>query len=270
MKGIDSKWRGPTVRVFAAALAVIAGAGPLGAAELAAHRAIYSLALGPVQAAGAVVEAGGAMKMELEKTCEGWIMGQDMTMNVVTAQGQRIVQNLHFAGWESLDGKAYRFAARKETGDEAEFAKGRASVGDGSGEAAFKLPEARTLSLPGETLFPVGHTGWLIDRAVAGDQRASRLVFDGADGQGPERAVAFIGRRKEAGQGGALGPLADRPGWNLRLAFFPLNSRAAAPEYEIEIHQLDNGVATRMVLDFHAFSVVLTLEKIESVTAPSC
>ena len=56
----------------------------------------------------------------------------------------------------------------------------------------------------------------------------------------------------------------------MRLAFFPQDSRAAAPEYEIEIDQLDNGVATRMVLDFHAFSVVLTIDKIEAVTAPSC
>ena len=90
------------------------------------------------------------------------------------------------------------------------------------------------------------------------------------DGQGPERAVAFIGRRKEPGVGGPLGPLTVRPGWNVRLAFFPQDSRAAAPEYEIEVHQLDNGVVTRMVLDFHAFSVVLTLEKIEAVTSPSC
>ena len=272
MNGITSRAGGPAIRGFAAVLTILAGTGPLGAAELVAHRAIYSIALGSVQVPGAIVEADGAMKMELEKTCEGWIIGQDMTMNVITAQGRLIEQYLHFAGWESLDGRAYRFAARRETGDETESALGRASIGadGGPGEAAFKLPEAKTLSLPGETLFPVAHTGWLIDRALAGDRRASRFIFDGADGQGPERAVAFIGQRKEPREGGALGPLTDRPGWNMRLAFFPQDSRGGAPEYEIEIHQLDNGVATRMVLDFQAFSVVLTLEKIEAVPPPSC
>ena len=272
MNLIASKALGTVLGGFAAVLTILAGTGPLGAAELAAHRAIYSIALGLVQVPGTIVEAVGAMKMELEKTCEGWIMGQDMTMNVLTAQGRRIEQKIHFAAWESLDGRAYRFAVRRESGDETDFARGRASMGadGGPGEAAFKQPRARTLSLPKETLFPVAHTGWLIDRALAGEKRASSFVFDGADGQGPERAVAFIGRRKEAGVGSALGPLADRPGWNLRLAFFPQDSRAAAPEYEIEIDQLDNGVATRMVLDFQAFSVVLTLEKIEAVTPPSC
>ncbi len=272
MNGIASKARVPVLRGFAAVLMILAGTGSLGAAELVAHRAIYSIALGSVQIPGAIVEVGGAMKMELEKTCEGWIMGQDMTMNVLTARGREIEQNIRFAGWESLDGRAYRFAVRRKSGDETDSTRGRASIGadGGPGEAAFKQPEARTLSLPKETLFPVGHTGWLIDRALAGEKRASRFVFDGTDGQGPERAVAFIGRRKEAGVGGALGPLADRPGWNVRLAFFPQHSRAAAPEYEIEIDQLDNGVATRMVLDFQAFSVVLTLEKIEAVTSPSC
>ena len=199
MNGIAYQSRGPAFLGLAAALTILAGTGPLGAAELAAHRAIYSLALGSVQVPGAIVEAGGAMKMELEKTCEGWIMEQDMTMTVVTAQGRSIEQYIHFAGWESLDGRAYRFAARRKSDDETVAAMGRASIGadGGPGEAAFKQPEAKTLSLPDETLFPVAHTGWLIDRALAGEKRASRFVFDGADGQGPERAVAFIGRRKE-------------------------------------------------------------------------
>ena len=272
MNGNTSKVLGPAISGLAAVLTILAGTGPLGAAELVAHRAIYSIALGSVQVQDTIVEADGAMTMELEKTCEGWIMGQDMTMGVLTAQGRMIKQTIHFAGWESLDGRAYRFVASRISDAETEAASGRASIGAGGGpgEAAFKQPEAKTLSLPADTLFPVAHTGWLIDRAMAGEKRASRFVFDGADGEGPERAVAFISAKKKPRERGALGPLADRPGWNVRLAFFPQDSRAAAPEYEIEVDQLDNGVATRMVLDFQAFSVILTLEKIEAVTLPSC
>jgi hypothetical protein len=272
MNAIISKAPGPVIFGFAAVLTILAGIGPLGAAEVVAHRAIYSIALGSVQVPDTITGADGAMTMELEKTCEGWIMSQDMTMTVLTAQGRMIEQTIRFAGWESPDGRAYRFAVSRETADESESFRGRARIGaaGGPGEVTFKQPQAKTLSLPEDTLFPVAHTRWLIDRALAGDKRASRFVFDGADGQGAERAVAFIGARKEAGVGGALGPLAQRPGWNVRLAFFPQGSRAAAPEYEIEIDQLDNGVATRMVLDFQAFSVVLTLEKIEAVASPSC
>lgn len=272
MNGIAFKARAPSIFGFAAVLTILAGTGPLGAVEIVAHRAIYSITLGSVQVPDAIVEAGGAMTMELEKTCEGWIMGQDMTMTVLTSQGRTIEQTIHFAGWEALDGRAYRFAVSRNSDDESESFRGQARIGAGGGpgEVTFKQPEAKTLSLPGETLFPVAQTRWLIGRALAGENRATLLVFDGADGQGPERAVAFIGAKKEPRLGGPLGPLAARSGWNVRLAFFPPGSRAAAPEYEIEIDQLDNGVATRMVLDFLAFSVILTLEKIEAVTSPSC
>ncbi|HEB79558.1 MAG TPA: DUF1849 family protein, partial [Rhodospirillales bacterium] len=60
------------------------------------------------------------------------------------------------------------------------------------------------------------------------------------------------------------------PGWNIRIAFFPLDSQKPEPEYEMEVLQLDNGVAQRLLLDYGSLTVILELEKIEAIKPPVC
>jgi hypothetical protein len=248
--------------------------GPAAAAELVPHRAIYSVKLGSMRANAGFVDVSGAARIVLEKTCDGWIMTEEMTLDMGTAAGGMVKQDFRSAGWESLDGKSYRFAARNNTGRQVEGFKGEAKLGAAGnpGRATFKVPPGKTMALPEGTLFPAGHTAWLIERALAGDRQAPRTVFDGTDGQGARKVIAFIGPRVESGRHRkkGLGALVQRPGWNIRMAFYPLDSRAAAPEYEIEVLQLDNGVAPRLVLDYPQLTVIMTMEKIEAIPAPRC
>ncbi len=72
---------------LAAALVVGLVAAAPAAAGLVPHRAIYSVKLGSVRANAGFVDARGAAKMVLEKTCDGWIMTQEMTMDMGTAAG---------------------------------------------------------------------------------------------------------------------------------------------------------------------------------------
>ncbi len=259
---------------LAAALAVALGSAAPAAAELVPHRAIYSVKLGSVRANAGLVDVRGAAKIALEKTCDGWITTEEITMEMGTAVGGIINQDSRVAGWESLDGTSYRFAVRNVTGRQVEGFKGEARLGAAGkpGRATFKVLAGKTMALPEGTLFPAGYTAWLIERALAGDRQAPRTVFDGADGQGPRKVIAFIGRRVESGEHGkkGLGALVQRPGWNVRMAFYPLDSRAPAPEYEIEVLQLDNGVAPRVMLDYPQMTVIMTMEKIETIPAPRC
>ena len=264
------------LRLLALAAALVVGlvsAAPA-AAGLVPHRAIYSVKLGPMRANAGFVDARGAAKIVLEKTCDGWIMTQEMTVDMSTAAGGVIKQDIRSAGWESLDGNSYRFAVRHTMGRQVEGFKGEARLGAAGkpGKATFKVPPGKTMVLPEGTLFPAGHTAWLIERALAGDRQAPGVVFDGTDEQGARKVIAFIGPRVESGRHGkkGLGPLVQRPGWNIRMAFYPLDSRAAAPEYEIEVLQLDNGVVPRLVVDYPQFTVIMTMETIEAIPPPRC
>ena len=99
----------------------------------------------------------------------------------------------------------------------------------------------------------------------------ARYIFDGTEIEGAQEAVAFIGPRQEGpGHGGGQGPLVARPGWNMRLAVYGTDKRQSVPQFELEFLQLDNGVVSRLMLDFKKFTILVSLEKVESLPAPSC
>ena len=266
-------WRlGPPL--LAGLLAWSVFAGPLAAAELVSHRAAYSLKIGETRQGGAVVDVSGLMTMAVEKTCDGWILAIRRAMDIVTADGGTVTEDMRFAGWESANGDRLRFASRVHTGAERREYKGEAHLqgADRPGEAVFKQPEAKTMNLPEGTLFPLAHTALLIDRARAGARQVARHIFDGTEIEGAQEAVAFIGPRQDPSgrDGGNQGPLVARPGWNMRLAVYSTDKRQSVPQFEIEFLQLDNGVVPRLMLDFKQFTVLVSLEKVESLPAPSC
>ncbi len=252
-----------------AAIAVAAAAGPASAAELVPHRALYSLKLSTTRSGSGILDARGNMHFALEQTCDGWTIAETLSLVVDSANGA-FEQEMHYAGWESADGTTYRFVSRHRLGGDRGDTRGRARAGQ-AGEAVFKSPAARTLPLPEGTLFPVGHTTSLIDHAVAGSRQVPSTVFDGIDGEGPQKVVAFIGpRRRPDVEGDDPDSLTNRPRWTMRLAFYPVDSAASAPQYEMEAVQLDNGVVSRLVLDFNEFAVILELETVTALARPVC
>jgi len=265
---------GISTGVFAlvAALALVPAAGA-GAAELAPHRAIYSLALGQTDKPGMFLGVGGAVRTALERTCDAWITAEQINMQVTTQEGGRLRQNLAYTGWESLDGRDYRFAARSSTNGEKKKFKGVArSAPDTDGEAVYSQPKKFTVKLPPGTQFYFGLTSWLIDQAKAGHSRVETFIFDGTDEEGPQHAVAFIVplSKPAADANKKLGPLVERPGWTMRIAFYPVGGKGAAPEYEVQAVVLDNGVTPKLDLVFSSFTAVQTLEKIEALAPPQC
>jgi hypothetical protein len=143
----------PLFRVLLLALALAFGylAGSVEAAtiDLASHRATYTLSLDPASKSGRFTNVRGTMTMLLERTCEGWIVGQNMLMAVATSEGEEVKQGLRYTGWESSDGLRFRFVGRSQTNNQPQESKGEAK-------------------LPAGTLFPVAHTLWLIEQAMEG------------------------------------------------------------------------------------------------------
>ena len=257
--------------LFATLLALFI-ASPRAAAEMVSHRAAYSLKIGEVRQGGSVVDVSGLMTMTVEKSCDGWILAIRRDMKIATADGGDVSEDTRFAGWESTNGGHLRFAASIQMGDERNDYNGEARLqgADGAGEAVFKLPRAKTLKLPKGTLFPLAHTALLIDQARAGARQVARPIFNGTEVEGAHEEVAFIGPFQDAPGGGDQGPLVARPGWNMRLAVYGTDKSQSVPQFEIEFLQLDNGVVPRLKWEFKQYTVLGSLEKVESLPAPLC
>jgi EipB-like len=268
------KWRlGPSV--FAATVVGIAPfAAPAQAAEIAPHRALYTMSLGNARNDSGVVDARGTMDYEWGETCDGWTIEQRYRLKMHYAETSDVDIVSSFVTWESKDGLRYRFNQKQtRNGEVDQEIRGEARL-DGPGKggvAEFTKPEAQTLKLDPGVLFPSAHTILLIDSARAGENFVSRLVFDGATDENAVQVSAVIGHKVTADSAAETrSPLLERPGWRVRLAFFPVDATAEKPDYELGMRLLDNGVSQDMVIDYGEYSIRAKLDDIEPLSKPNC
>jgi hypothetical protein len=247
---------------------------PSVAAEIAPHRALYTMTLGTTRNDSGVTDAHGTMAYEWGETCNGWTVEQRYRLKMRYAETPDVDITSNFVTWESKDGLQYRFNQKQtRNGEVEEDIRGEARLeGPGKGGVAeFEKPQPQTLKLPPGVMFPSAHTIMLIDKARAGESFISRQVFDGATTDNAVQVSAVIGTRLTADQAAAkLNPLLERPGWRLRLAFFPVDSKVEKPDYELGMRLLDNGVSQDMLIDYGEYSIRATMDDIEPLPRPSC
>jgi len=244
------------------------------AAEIAPHRALYSMSLGTARNDSGVVDARGTMDYEWGETCDGWTIEQRYRLKMRYAETPDVDIVSSFVTWESKDGLRYRFNQKQtRNGELDQDIRGEAKLdapGKG-GSADFTKPKLQTLKLDPGVLFPSAHTILLIDKAHDGENFLSRQVFDGATDENAVQVSAAIGVKITADPAVVkLNPLLQRPGWRVRLAFFPVDASVEKPDYELGMRLLDNGVSQDMVIDYGEYSIRAKLDDIEPLAKPSC
>jgi len=257
----------------AAALALLI-AGSAGAGEIAPHRALYTMTLSRSGGDSGVTSAGGTMVYQWGQACDGWTVEQRYRLKMGYSESPDVSLASNFVTWESKDGLRYRFN-QKETrnGEEEEETQGEAKLDgpDKGGTATFEKPAAKTIQLPAGVLFPSAHTIALIAKAEAGENFMSKQVFDGATAESAVLVSAVIGPKVEPDPELAKkSPLLNRPGWRVRLAFFPADPKAEKPDYELGMVLLDNGISRDMVIDYGDYAIRAKLDDIEGLSKPGC
>jgi len=258
---------------LALGLAVVSVSAARGA-KIAPHRALYSMTLGSTRTDSGVVDANGTMDYEWGETCDGWTIEQRYHLKLHYAESRDVDIASSFVTWESKDGLRYRFNQQEtRNGERDQEIRGAARL-DGPGKGGvveFTKPQPHTLKLAPGVLFPTAHTILLIDAAREGETFISRQVFDGAADENAAQVSAVIGTRVTADPASAkLSPLLERPGWYIRLAFFPVDAHAEEPDYELGMRLLDNGVSRDMMIDYGDYSIRAKLDDIEALDKPQC
>src|SRR5690349_7020400 len=189
------RWRFGPVVVAVAVSAMTSLAAPAKPAEIAPHRALYTMSLGNARNDSGVVDARGTMDYEWGETCEGWTIEQRYRLKMRYAETSDVDIVSSFVTWESKDGLRYRFNQKQtRNGEVDQEIRGEARL-DGPGKggvAEFAKPQPQTLKLDPGVMFPSAHTILLIDSARAGENFVSRLIFDGASA---EKADYELGMR---------------------------------------------------------------------------
>lgn len=257
----------------AVALALLIAA-PAAAAEIAPHRALYTISLTRASADAGVTGASGTMAYQWGEACDGWNVEQRYRMKMGYSESPDVTIASNFVTWEAKDGQRYRFHQKEtRTGGEDEESGGEARL-DGPGKGGgvdFDKPEDKKVKLPMGVLFPSIHTITLIGKAEAGENFMSKQVFDGATAEAAVLVSAVIGARVEPdAEAAKKSPLLNRPGWRVRLAFFPADQKAEKPDYELGMVLLDNGVSRDIVIDYGDYAIRAKLDDIEALPKPGC
>lgn len=244
------------------------------AAEIASHRALYTMSLAGARNESGVVGARGTMAYQWGETCDGWTVEQRYKLNIDYAESQDVDIVSNFVTWESKDAQHYRFNQKEMRNGavDGEIRGSAALDGPGKGGTAnFEKPKPETIKLPAGALFPSIHTIQIIEKAQAGEKFFSRQVFDGATVSGAVLVSAVIGPKVEPDPELAKkSPLLERPGWRVRLAFFPADQSAEKPDYELGMTLLDNGVSRDMQIDYGDYTIKARLDDIEPLGKPHC
>ena len=244
---------------------------------IAPHHAVYNMTLASVKNGSNVVDVGGKLEFDLGDACDGWTVQQHLNMHFSYSQGDdtEIVSNE--ASWESKDGKQYSFNVHHtNNGHDTDNYRGKVVMGLNGGKAIYTQPAGRTSIVAKDTLFPSAHTLLILQKALAGEKFFSRHVFDGTDEEGASEISVFIGTSAphaemvDASQQLQDSPLVNQPAWPVRMAFFKDKTTSGAPDYEMDMTLLSNGIIQKMRVDYGDFIVTGTLSEIKSLPASGC
>lgn len=248
--------------VFAASMMLVAAADTH--AKMVPHQAIYDMSLASNSPASRFNGVSGAAVTNIEKTCEGWVVNEQIVMTMLTVAGGAIEREMNFKARESLDGSTYFFESNSVTnGEHREYSGSARRKANGEAEAEFVTPRPFEMPLPKGTRFYISTTNWLLDMLESGERAGQTYAFDGTDDEGPQKVTAFILPDSIGGEGlSGDETLLSAKAWQVRMAFFKLEGQASQPEFEISLRILENGIITHFELIFDDLIVNQVLQDV--------
>src|SRR4029077_9450485 len=145
---------------LAASLAALATSPAVGA-EIAPHRALYTMILAAARNDSGVADARGTMQYEWGESCDGWTIEQRYRLRMRYGETPDVDVVSSFVTWESKDGLRYRFNQKQSRNGEVDQdirGEARLDAPESGGVAEFVKPKPQTLKLAPGVLFPSAHT----------------------------------------------------------------------------------------------------------------
>lgn len=241
---------------------------PAGSVQFVPHRAVYDITLDRTNAGTSVTDMQGRMVYELTgSACEGWTQNMRFATRMTNQDGGVQVNDLVTSSWEEAGGRVLRFnQSQSRDGRLAEASQGDATRrADGKAvDVVLAKPGRKLLTFDGDVYFPVQHSMALVAAAKAGKSVMAADLYDGSEkGDKVYQTTSIIGRKITPGafksaaalKGGAR--LDTVASWPVSISYFePGSSKTdAVPSYELAFHFYENGVSSKLHIDYGEFSI---------------
>lgn len=279
------------VQAAGLSLALLAGGGGVSAAgvaeqvKFAPHRAVYDVTLARATPGSGVNEMTGRLVYELRGGgCEDYFQTMRFVTQSSGAEGGDQINDMRTASSEEAQGRRLQFSNKQYRGDQlSEITEGEAGRRNVTGEVAIEIvqPEKRKLVLPAATYFPIQHSRAMIEAALAGKRLFAADVYDGSEtGDKVSATMTVIGRMHAADASAVPAgvPNADRLAklrfWPISTGYFQKGGGAdkkdSMPNYEMAANFYENGVSTRLLMDYGDFALRGELKELQFLGEPAC
>jgi hypothetical protein len=259
-----------------------AHAGPSGA-DFRPHRAVYDITFDHATPGSGVADMSGRMVYEMTGSrCGGYAQNMRFVTRMTNQEGVAQINDLRTSSFEDLATHRLRFSSSQyENQKLSEASQGSAGPGNGARFTEVKLtkPAKKTVKLPSDIYFPIQHSLALVEAAQAGKSMFTANLYDGSDkGEKFYETNAVIGQRAEAGsvQVPAAVPNGDKlnvlASWPIAIGYFePGPARTdAVPTYELSFRFYENGVSTKLYIDYGDFAIRGELKELTFLEETKC
>jgi hypothetical protein len=259
-----------------------AHAGPSGV-DFRPHRAVYDITFDHATPGSGVADMSGRMVYEMTGSrCGGYAQNMRFVTRMTNQEGIAQINDLRTSSFEDLALHRLRFSSSQyENQKLSEASQGSAGPGNGAAFTEVKLtkPAKKTVKLPSDIYFPIQHSLALVEAAQAGKSMFTANLYDGSDkGEKFYETNAIIGQRAEAGsvQVPAAVPNGDKlnalASWPIAIGYFePGPARAdAVPTYELSFRFYENGVSTKLYIDYGDFAIRGDLKELTFLEETKC
>jgi hypothetical protein len=234
------------------------------------HRAVYDISFDHATPGSGVADMTGRMVYEMTgSSCAGYAQNMRFVTRMTNQDGAATINDLRTNSFEYENQKL------------SESSQGSAGPATGATSTEVKLtkPAKKTVKLPPDMYFPIQHSIALMGAAEAGKSMFTANLYDGSDkGEKFYETNAIIGPRAAPGSaevadkvlnGDKLNGLAS---WPIAIGYFepgPVRSEAL-PTYELAFRFYENGVSSKLYIDYGDFAIRGDLKELTFLDEEKC
>ena len=270
---------------LAVASALPAMAAEPGPVKFAAHRAVYDVSLVRSAPGSGVADMSGRLVYELSgSACEGYTQTMRFVTQSSTSDGTEQTNDMRSSSFEEASGRKLRFNSTQLRDQQvAEVTQGQAGRRGADGGITIELtkPETKALQLPATVYFPIQHSIAMLEAARAGKKLFVADVYDGSEkGDKVSATNTVIGGESSAAADKLPAGIANVERlktlkfWPIATSYFEKNKgfdkSDAVPNYEMAAHFYENGVSTKLLMDYGDFSLKGELTELEFLPEGEC
>lgn len=249
-----------------------------------AHQALYDLSLVKSRGSSSISSVRGRILYSFSgSACEGYTSEFRQVSEMESGEDQVTLSDLRSNSWEDASGKTYRFKidARMNETDSSPVDGVAERTGDHI-TVKLKLPEQKTFTLSGDTVFPTQQIERIIEAAKAGKSVLELTVYDGSDnGEKVYNTLSVIGQPipgdhapSEQDPATTSDAMKSMTRWPVTVSYFDHNAKPTdgeqTPVYSMSFELYENGVSRALVLDYNDFVLAGSLGKFDIKDTKPC